>query len=37
QAHAALDDTEQTAQLLCEIVNRGKRRGGWPRPVATPE
>ncbi|MDN7201671.1 ribonuclease T, partial [Klebsiella pneumoniae] len=28
---------EQTAQLFCEIVNRWKRLGGWPLPVATPE
>ncbi|HFF7147729.1 TPA: ribonuclease T, partial [Klebsiella pneumoniae] len=26
-----------TAQLFCEIVNRWKRLGGWPLPVATPE
>ncbi|PLO07691.1 ribonuclease T, partial [Klebsiella pneumoniae] len=25
------------AQLFCEIVNRWKRLGGWPLPVATPE
>lgn len=37
QAHSALYDTEQTAQLFCEIVNRWKRLGGWPLPVATPE
>jgi hypothetical protein len=30
----ALYDTEQTAQLFCEIVNRWKRLGGWPLPVA---
>ncbi len=35
QAHSALYDTEQTAQLFCEIVNRWKRLGGWPLPVAT--
>ncbi len=35
QAHSALYDTEQTAQLFCEIVNRWKRLGGWPPPVAT--
>ncbi|MFV3243346.1 ribonuclease T, partial [Klebsiella pneumoniae] len=23
--------------LFCEIVNRWKRLGGWPLPVATPE
>ena len=32
QAHSALYDTEQTAQLFCEIVNRWKRLGGWPPP-----
>lgn len=32
QAHSALYDTEQTAQLFCEIVNRWKRLGGWPLP-----
>ncbi|MDT3604527.1 ribonuclease T [Cronobacter dublinensis] len=41
QAHSALYDTEQTALLFCEIVNRWKRLGGWPLPVAadsaTPE
>lgn len=30
QAHSALYDTEQTALLFCEIVNRWKRLGGWP-------
>ncbi|SFN46198.1 RNAse T [Izhakiella capsodis] len=30
QAHSALYDTEQTAQLFCELVNRWKRLGGWP-------
>lgn len=35
QAHSALYDTEQTALLFCEIVNRWKRLGGWP--VAMPE
>lgn len=34
QAHSALYDTEQTAQLFCEIVNRWKRLGGWPLPQA---
>ncbi|MBK4716767.1 MULTISPECIES: ribonuclease T [Tenebrionibacter/Tenebrionicola group] len=33
QAHSALYDTEQTAQLFCEIVNRWKRLGGWPLPI----
>jgi len=30
QAHSALYDTEQTAMLFCELVNRWKRLGGWP-------
>ncbi len=30
QAHAALYDTERTALLFCELVNRWKRLGGWP-------
>lgn len=30
QAHSALYDTEQTADLFCELVNRWKRLGGWP-------
>lgn len=29
-AHSALYDTEQTALLFCELVNRWKRLGGWP-------
>lgn len=29
-AHSALYDTEQTALLFCEIVNRWKKLGGWP-------
>lgn len=29
QAHSALYDTERTAVLFCEIVNRWKRLGGW--------
>lgn len=32
QAHSALYDTEKTAFLFCEIVNRFKRLGGWPLP-----
>ena len=32
QAHSALYDTEKTAILFCEIVNRFKRLGGWPLP-----
>ncbi len=35
QAHSALYDTERTAELFCELVNRWKRLGGWPPlPVA---
>lgn len=30
RAHSALYDTEQTAKLFCELVNRWKRLGGWP-------
>lgn len=30
QAHSALYDTTQTADLFCELVNRWKRLGGWP-------
>ena len=30
QAHSALYDTERTAELFCELVNRWKRLGGWP-------
>ncbi|WP_343153023.1 ribonuclease T [Buchnera aphidicola] len=30
QAHSALYDTTQTANLFCELVNRWKRLGGWP-------
>ncbi|RXJ73618.1 ribonuclease T [Veronia nyctiphanis] len=37
EAHSALYDTERTAELFCEIVNRWKRLGGWPLPdLATP-
>ncbi|MFE0583970.1 ribonuclease T [Pantoea vagans] len=32
QAHSALYDTQQTATLFCELVNRWKRLGGWPLP-----
>lgn len=37
QAHSALYDTQQTAILFCELVNRWKRLGGWPLPVAEDE
>ncbi|MBF8999833.1 MULTISPECIES: ribonuclease T [Vibrio] len=30
EAHSALYDTEQTAQLFCGIVNKWKALGGWP-------
>lgn len=30
QAHSALYDTECTAALFCELVNKWKRLGGWP-------
>ncbi|MDF7667828.1 ribonuclease T [Orbaceae bacterium ESL0727] len=35
EAHSALYDTERTATLFCEIVNRYKRLGGWPLVGAT--
>ncbi|MDF0535445.1 ribonuclease T [Shewanella sp. A32] len=30
EAHSALYDTERTAELFCNIVNRWKALGGWP-------
>lgn len=33
EAHSALYDTEKTAMLFCEIVNRWKRLGGWPLAI----
>ncbi|XRX43245.1 MAG: ribonuclease T [Buchnera aphidicola (Tetraneura sorini)] len=30
QAHSALYDTLQTANLFCNIVNKWKKLGGWP-------
>ncbi|AKC60528.1 ribonuclease T [Blochmannia endosymbiont of Camponotus (Colobopsis) obliquus] len=33
KAHSALYDTERTAILFCELVNRWKRLGGWPVSV----
>lgn len=30
EAHSALYDTERTAVLFCELVNRWKRLAGWP-------
>lgn len=35
EAHSALYDTERTAVLFCELVNRWKRLAGWP--VVLPE
>ncbi len=32
EAHAALYDTERTAELFCYIVNKWKALGGWPLP-----
>ncbi|XBS68054.1 ribonuclease T [Acerihabitans sp. KWT182] len=37
QAHSALYDTERTAELFCELVNRWKRLGGWPLPPLADE
>jgi len=37
KAHSALYDTEQTADLFCELVNRWKRLGGWPLVPADEE
>ncbi|WNN46285.1 MULTISPECIES: ribonuclease T [Winslowiella] len=37
KAHSALYDTEQTADLFCELVNRWKRLGGWPLVPAQEE
>ncbi|QCI24280.1 ribonuclease T [Buchnera aphidicola (Muscaphis stroyani)] len=33
QAHSALYDTLQTANLFCAIVNRWKYLGGWPTKI----
>lgn len=30
EAHSALYDTEKTALLFCEMINRFKKLGGWP-------
>jgi ribonuclease T len=30
EAHSALYDTQQTAELFCRIVNKWKAMGGWP-------
>ncbi len=37
QAHSALYDTERTAELFCELVNRWKRLGGWPLAMSADE
>ncbi|UDG79969.1 ribonuclease T [Candidatus Steffania adelgidicola] len=37
EAHSALYDTERTAVLFCELVNRWKRLGGWPNLISSPE
>ena len=37
QAHSALYDTERTAELFCELVNRWKRLGGWPLAISAEE
>lgn len=34
EAHSALYDTERTSELFSELVNRWKRLGGWPLPIA---
>ncbi|TDO98996.1 ribonuclease T [Marinomonas balearica] len=36
EAHSAKYDTEKTAELFCEIVNKWKRLGGWS-PLADPQ
>ncbi|BAE74716.1 Ribonuclease T [Sodalis glossinidius str. 'morsitans'] len=36
EAHSALYDTERTATLFCELVNRWKRLGGWPVAMPAP-
>lgn len=37
EAHSAKYDTEKTAELFCEIVNRWKRLGGWQMVTANAE
>ncbi|KMW74407.1 ribonuclease T [Photorhabdus luminescens subsp. luminescens] len=37
QAHSALYDTDRTAELFCEMVNRWKQLGGWPLTTAAEE
>ena len=37
EAHSAKYDTEKTAELFCEMVNRWKRLGGWPLIESEPE
>ena len=36
EAHSAAYDTEKTAQLVCQIVNRWRELGGW-QPLALPD
>lgn len=38
EAHSAVYDAEQTAELFCQIVNHWQSLGGWPPvPMAEPE
>lgn len=37
EAHNAEYDTRKTADLFCKMVNKWKRLGGWPLPVAEEE
>lgn len=37
QAHGALYDTNRTALLFCELVNKWKKLGGWPLALAHEE
>ncbi|MCR3755862.1 MAG: RNase T [Sodalis sp. Psp] len=37
EAHSALYDTERTAVLFCELVNRWKRLAGWPITLPKPD
>ncbi|QJC36825.1 ribonuclease T [Enterobacteriaceae endosymbiont of Donacia vulgaris] len=30
QAHSALYDANRTAELFCKLVNKWKKKGGWP-------
>lgn len=33
EAHAAEYDTQKTAELFCQMVNKWKKLGGWPLPA----